>query len=296
MHRSSGLDWNAIESEVQRQTTTLAIERGSSSSYAAGAAAFSRASNPFLNASDALGVSVDTNAAVYLPPPPGVYDTSAGQFSSTADSSSVAALSREVMELRAIINQQNKKIGVMERMFDSYNDILESSSATQISTNDKLTQIESELRSNGKIFANASRERAELSYSLQNIDNKFGTLDQYVRSLVTDYTTKESFQKLVVATVEQIDRLRGTLESNRIKVMCTRLMPSAEQCHSVTTALLYLLCLIRAINRGTLQKRLCEPYTAFEPIAVAPTAAARSWTCCYSLSKVVMTWALTPGV
>ena len=126
-------------------------------------------------------------------------------------------LSKEIQELRSLLMQQNRKINIMEKMFTNYNEVLENSSHSNISFAERLDALEHDTRNNMKLASATAKDRSESTILTKQLAGKIQLLEDYIRGIEGDYTSKETFSQLLDSTVEQVKQMGSIAESAKSK-------------------------------------------------------------------------------
>lgn len=191
------MDWDRVERDLFSQTQSLAL----------GTASYPTA---------------DRFYALSVRPPPAPSSSSSSSSSNYSSSTSLAssppeALLRELAELRNTVQQQARRMSVMERMLTTFGESLESVNTLQFGYSERIDTLEHEHRLAANTAAHAARERAELNIQCKTLTGRLQVLEESTRAKEDTYASKESFAQLLDTTVEQVRALSSITEGARIR-------------------------------------------------------------------------------
>lgn len=191
------MDWGLIQREVDARTQDiLSSKRTAWTSNNISSSSYSNHENSFLyNQQNNLN---DSNISI-------------------TPVSDNMVLSKEIQELRSLLMQQNRKINIMEKMFTNYNEVLETSSHSNISFSERLDALEHDIRNNMKLASATAKDRSEATILTKQLAGKIQLLEDYIRGIESDYTSKETFSQLLDSTVEQVKQMGSIAESAKSK-------------------------------------------------------------------------------
>ena len=129
----------------------------------------------------------------------------------------LSALESYLNDLRNANMLQGKKVMKIENVLTNYSEVLESTTSSQQSLNERIDHVETGLRNNTRATTEASNDRSTLNIQIKTIAGKLDSLEQYLQQNEMCYATKESFAQLLDSTVDEIKSVGAVVSSASAK-------------------------------------------------------------------------------
>ena len=129
----------------------------------------------------------------------------------------LSALESYLNDLRNANMLQGKKVMKIENVLTNYSEVLESTTSSQQSLNERIDHVESGLRNHTRATTEASNDRSTLNIQIKTIAGKLDSLEQYLQQNEMCYATKESFAQLLDSTVDEIKSVGAVVSSASAK-------------------------------------------------------------------------------
>lgn len=239
------MDWESIERDMSSHAQALAFERKLlpdksliSSAVSLPVGGLSSSIGPL----DDLGIrhlgqsqqsiaeskgdtknTFDSHYSMPIPPPP--------SFLSPEN------MWKELQELRAFVQQQNKKMAVMERMFQSYNDILESSSTSHLALVERVDDLNVSLATSSNMHKESEKSRNEMATQLRALSSRLTALEASRLEDISHWISKEEFAHLVQSTYDSLTNVKESADRATLR---------SAQSHSLIESILIALSELRS--------------------------------------------------
>ena len=95
----------------------------------------------------------------------------------------LSALESYLNDLRNANVLQGKKVLKIENVLTNYSEVLESTTSSQQSLNERIDHVENGLRNNTRATTEASNDRSTLNIQIKTIAGKLDSLEQYLQQV-----------------------------------------------------------------------------------------------------------------